>query len=186
MLFSSIQLSDLRLIVSNDNIESLKLRVVMFQKNTVLKEVIIKNSSINAVSLGVVKKKVKQLTHAERKLKTAGDFKPVHLLQILGGSLDVDPILNAINGRTKKIKKEIQIEKKEAGLSYLNDFFLKYLQSNFKLSNESINRIFYYAIEDQNVQIMINSKENEKINFFLLECLNILDNEQKLTYIDKE
>ena len=80
----------------------------IFDQVNILDEVFIaSNSEFNAVSLGILKKEIKPLTPYERQLYTAGDFKPVHLLSILTGSLNVDPIINAITGRTKRLKKYI-------------------------------------------------------------------------------
>ena len=66
--------------------------------------------------MGIIPYGQKKYTPAERKLKTAGDFKPIHLLGLLGGAFALDPIINKINGRTKKLKKEIKVEGKETYL----------------------------------------------------------------------
>lgn len=179
LLFTSIQLIDLKLVLSPKDFEATKLEVVMVEKNTLLKEVIVtKHPNIDAVSLGIIPKKIKKLTHAERKLITAGDFKPIHLLALLGGSLEVDPILNAINGRTKKLKREIEIEKKEANLLLLENKFYNYLKKDLQLSDNTIKKIFYLAIEDKNIQVLIQNKEDEKLKFSLLDYANTVQADQ--------
>lgn len=50
-------------------------------------------------------------TQMERRLYT-GDFKPIDLLGLLGGSVNVDAILNSINGRTAMTKKLMNWKRK--------------------------------------------------------------------------
>ena len=96
----------------------------MTAKSIDLKEVIInEHPEITAENIGVIPYGQKKYTPAERKLYTAGDFKPIHLLGLLGGTLAVDPIINKINGKSKKLKKEIEVEKKESYLKQLDNLF---------------------------------------------------------------
>ena len=129
LVFSANHLDYMRKIIETSDYYSAVLQIEMTSKINELDEVEVKNySHLNAESLGITNG-VKTYTPAERKLKTAGDFKPIHLLGILGGSLPVDPILNAINGRTKRLKEEIKIEKKEICVSLL--FFKTAINASF-------------------------------------------------------
>jgi hypothetical protein len=75
-----------------------------------LDEVVIRRyNNINAVSLGLFSKP--KIIYASRKLRTAGDFKPIMLLGLIS-SMPLDPLINKINGRTKRLKKEVILEKK--------------------------------------------------------------------------
>jgi len=125
------------------------------------------NSEFNAVSLGILKKEIKPLTPYERQLYTAGDFKPVHLLSILTGSLNVDPIINAITGRTKRLKKYIQIEKKERNLMFLEDHFMVYLDENLEIKEELIGRFLGYLVENEKLQPLIDSEDLGALHFFI-------------------
>lgn len=59
----------------------------IFTQINKLDDVYIKEKSeFNAVSLGIISKEIKPLSVNERRLYTAGDFKPIHLLSLLGGS----------------------------------------------------------------------------------------------------
>lgn len=88
------------------------LKKSIFEQVNILEEVFIQSKSeFTALSLGIIQKEIKPPSPYERQLYTAGDFKPIHLLSLLGGSLQVDPIINAISGRTKRLKKYIQFEK---------------------------------------------------------------------------
>ena len=101
LVFSSVNLEYYRRIIEDEDLKAEVLIIKMTAKITELEEVIVnKHPEINAVSLGISPKGIVHRTQMERRLYTAGDFKPIHLLGLLGGSLQVDPILNAINGRT--------------------------------------------------------------------------------------
>lgn len=159
-------------IIGNNEIMSSYERIYMEENSIKLKEIIIDNNpKINAVSLGIIPNERKKLSPNERKLKTAGDFKPIHLLSILGGQLKIDPILNAINGRTKQLKKNIQVEKKEKMLNYLRLNYHNYIVENLKLPNEEISQFYYYVIELEGTEENINSNNDLKIKFFLSNAL---------------
>lgn len=160
-------------IIGNNEIISSYGRIYMEENPIKLKEIIIDNNpKINAVSLGIIPNERKKLSPNERKLKTAGDFKPIHLLSILGGQLKIDPILNAINGRTKQLKKNIQVEKKEKMLNFLRLNYHNYIIENLKLSNEEeISQFYYYLIELESTEENINSNNDLKIKFFLSNAL---------------
>lgn len=150
----------------------------MIPKSNELKEVIVtKRPEISAVSLGISPKGIKQYTPAERKLKTAGDFKPIHLLGLLGGSLEVDPILNAISGRTTMLKKELEIEKKELLLKQLNyTFDENYFINRLKTPSEHIKGFGYYIVENEKFTTALKSK-NKAMTKFLIGELAIEYNE---------
>lgn len=140
----------------------------IFGRVNKLNEVYIKpKSEFNAVSLGIIKEEIKPLSVYERRLYTAGDFKPIHLLNILGGSLAVDPIINAINGRTKKMKKHIEIERKESNLIFLEDYFLKYMTENLHIEDSIRGRFLTYLIANQNLQNFIDRKAFGELHFLI-------------------
>jgi hypothetical protein len=170
LVFTSVNLEYYRKIIEQEDLKSEVIIIKMISKTTELKEVIVnKHPELNAVSLGISPKGIKHRTPMERKLYTAGDFKPIHLLGILGGSLAVDPILNAINGRTAMIKKEIEVEKKERLLAiidalYKNDYFAKTL----KIPTDYIKGFQYYCIEDKIFEEVLKSKNKTKIELLIV------------------
>lgn len=171
LLFSAVQFKGNRVVVSKENFEKgfLVVRLEVFLKY--LDEVQIKeNERINALALGIVSKTPTKYSPAERKLKTAGDFKPIQLLGILGGTLPVDPILNAINGKTKRLKKEIKVEKKEAALNKLNnlDEFNTYL-SQLQVSDETVEIFKYYIVEDERLIAALIAKNIPLSKFIISE-----------------
>lgn len=169
IVFSSVNLEYHHKIIEEEDLKSDILVIKMTAKVTELKEVIVKQPDINAVSLGISPKGIKKYTPAERRLKTAGDFKPIHLLSILGGSLAVDPILNAISGRTAMLKKELEVEKKERLLVifealYNEDYFHKVL----KVPKDYIKGFQYYCIEDLNFAEVLKTKNRTKIELLMV------------------
>lgn len=185
LVLSAVNLETKRKTISQENLKSEMISIKMAVKTNHLKEVTVnENSSINAVSLGILQKEAKKYTPAERKLKTAGDFKPIDLLGILGGALAVDPILNAINGRTKRLKKEIVVEKNERLLMKLDGYYEEeYYTEVLKIPKEYIKGFQYYLIEDIDFADALNAK-NKTMTLFLVKKLassynEIIQQEQK-------
>jgi hypothetical protein len=128
-----------------------------------------KHPEINAVSLGISPKGIIHRTQMERRLYTAGDFKPIDLLGLLGGSLEVDPILNAINGRTAMTKKLIKLEKKISLLEKTNLLFEdEYYVNNLKIPSEYVKGFKYYIVENDGFTIILKSKNKTKIEFAIV------------------
>ncbi|OIQ22553.1 MAG: hypothetical protein BM557_00775 [Flavobacterium sp. MedPE-SWcel] len=107
-----------------------------------------KNRVIDEVSLGLVPADQKQYTAAEKRLFTA-----------TSGILE--PLINAITGRTKMLKKALEIEKKRM---LLED--IQYLYSDeevieeFKVPREYVDGLWYYVVED--TEFIIAFKNNDE------------------------
>lgn len=169
LLFSRIGSADLIKILHKADVESNLLEIKMNKLINELQEVKIQNTQeINAVSLGIIPKEIKPLTTNERRLQTAGDFKWIHLLGILGGNLEIDPILNAINGRTKQLKRNILIEQKLKNIAVLEGY-TTYLQEEINLTKVQAQRIISLAGEEESVQQVIESNNPDRIKFYLLD-----------------
>ena len=50
---------------------------------------------------------------------------------------------------------------------FLENNYYNYLNKDLKTLDEDIKKIFYYAIEEENIQILIDNKDTEKIKFLL-------------------
>lgn len=169
LVFSSSNLEIHRKLIEEEDLKLEFLTIKMFDKINQLNEVVVnKHPEINAVSMGIVPDKVKHLTQMERKLYTAGDFKPIHLLGLLGGSLEVDPILNAINGRTKSIKKMIEVEKKSSLLNQIEFLFEEeYYIKKLYIPKEYIKGFQYYCVKDEKNSSILKSKNKMNIEFLM-------------------
>ena len=184
LVFSASHLDYMRKIVETSDYNSDQITVDMTSKINQLDEVEVKNySHINAESLGITNG-VKTYTPAERKLQTAGDFKPIHLLGILGGSLPLDPILNAINGRTKRLKEEIKIEKKEQYLSKLDVLYdADFYTQKLKINADFVDGFKYYLLENDSFIATLDKSNDVEIIFSMsqlsAEYNNLISDEKK-------
>lgn len=184
LVFSSVNLEYYRKIIEIEDLKPETLIIKMTPKITELKEVIInKHPEINAVALRISPKGIIHRTQMERKLYTAGDFKPIHLLGLLGGHLEVDPLINAINGRTKMIKKELEVERKERLFVLLGSLFDdSYFTKTLKIPVDYIKGFQYYCIEDKLLAEVLKTKNKTNIEFLLIPIANkyneIISNEK--------
>ena len=171
LLITSLNLEIKRKLIEEEDLEVDIINIKMIPKMTELKQVNInENAHLTAESLGIVPKDQKKYTPAERKLKTAGDFKPIHLLGLLGGSLAIDPILNAINGRTKQLKKQVAVEKKEHLLVKLdNQFKDNYYIDTLNIPKDYIDGFKYYLIENDDFVAVFLLNDKSKTAFKMSE-----------------
>lgn len=169
LLFSHVAMYDLIKFVDSNDVLKSPLLINMKSRTNELEEVTVTDvSRINAVSLGIIPKEIKSLTLNERRLQTAGDFKWIHLLGLLGGNLQVDPILNAINGRTKKLKRNILIEKKIQNIAILEGH-RDYIKNSMDLTDQQMGRLISLAVEEEKIQLVIDSNNDGQVQIFLLD-----------------
>ena len=108
--------------VSKDDILKKLVTVVVHAKVIPLEMVEIKTyPHINAVDLGILDKPAKKYTPAERRLRTAGDFRWYYPLLIPLGGMPLDGLMNAISGRTAMLKKELEVERNELTIKKIED-----------------------------------------------------------------
>lgn len=172
LVFSSIQFRENRVLLTNENFTDLnftvKLSLVMHQ----LQEVIIKRyDNINAVALGIVSSNQKTYTESERKLRTATALDATASVSgLAGGSISADPFLNFLSGRTKMLKKELAVEKKEFFMKLLENMFsLEHFVNILKIPNEYVKGFEYYAVENDKFTVILNSKNKTSTEFLLAE-----------------
>ena len=167
LVFSAVNIMGIRVVLKNNDFSNKLFFVRLKTKINHLEDVTI-NNQISAVSLGIVPKGVKKYTPAERRLKNAGDFKPIHLVGLLGGTLPIEPIINAITGKTDRLKKELVVERKEKLLLKLNDFYTEeYYTNSLKIPKENVKGFQILALD--NVKIIQSIMNNNKtMTSFLL------------------
>jgi len=165
LVFSSINFDYVRKIIETDDYEKGEITIDLVEKPEQLEEVKITNySSINAVSLGILSKPAKEFTPAERRLETAGKFRPIQLIQIPFGGMPLDPLINKISGRRKKLEKELKIERKEMLIKKMdNDFSESFYLKNLKLKKEQIRAFQFYCAEDGTITKTLKSNNKTLI-----------------------
>lgn len=163
LILTSINFEYKRRIIEQQDLTNPVLTIEITPKVTQLNEVIVNPyPNITAEKLGIVPKGQKRYSPAERKLETAGDFKPIQLLSILGGSMPLDPVLNAINGRTSRLKDQLAIERKELLLEKIKARYSdEFLIGEMGIANENIGGFQYYIVDDSNFVEMFTQRKNE-------------------------
>ena len=167
--FSLINYEHLRKFINKQEFNLGSIAVNLTPKTIELDEVVInKHSNITAENLGIIPKDQVKLTTAERRLQTAGEFKPIMLLGLLGGSVPLDPLINAITGRTKMLKKDLAVERKEFLMVKLGNLFEdKYYVETLKIPEELIKGFQYYCIENPDFARSLKEK-NKTMTMFLI------------------
>lgn len=171
LVFSSPNYEYHRKIIEQADLSRSELTIVLQPRPHQLEEVQInKHPEINAVTLGIIPKPIKQPTPAERRLLAAGDFKWWHLIGIVGGRLPLEPIINAINGRTAMLKKEIIAERK----TYLREklqrmFNEQYFTRQLQIPPAHVNGFLFYAVENKKLEQLVRTENKVQISFLLTE-----------------
>jgi hypothetical protein len=172
LVFSAIHLEYARKSISKSDYASKSIIITMLPKTNELEEVVLTEyTKINAKDLGIINYTPKTLTPAQRRLYTAQ-------------SGILDPLLNWISGRTKGLKKELEVEKKERYLVLLNDMFdYNYFHETLKIPELYIEGFKYYIVEEEGVVSPLLTNNKEQTSFILtklaLEFNEFLKDEEK-------
>ena len=172
LVFSAVHLNYWRKSISANDLKNGKIEIIMIPKVSELDEVeVTEYTKINAQDLGIINYKPVSYTPAERRVRTATT-----------GLLD--PLLNWISGRTKRLKKDIGIEKKEFMIIWLDDNFeAAVFTDTFKIPKEYAEGFKFYVVEDIDLAQAIQAKNKTRVTFLLGELaqdfLNFLNNEEK-------
>lgn len=168
LMFTAVQLKPKTIVVEKEDFDYLPYPVRMLLKITELNEIIVEKSNIDAVSLGIVPYKVKKFTPAERRYYTATTG---------SGILPIDPIINAITGRTKMLKKEIQVEKYMMIQAKLGNMFeAEHLMQEFNIPEDYLEGFVFFVSEKPKVMDAVKAK-NKTLTLFLLGELAVEFNE---------
>lgn len=166
--FASPNFNFARKTIDQSDYNQSKITVVMTSKPIILDEVEIK--TYNAVDLAILQKPAKNYTPAERRLQTAGDFKPIHLLAIIGGGMPLDPVFNAINGKTKRLKKEIKLEQSFNRLAQFQIFFPKEdLIKHLIIDPDKVVEFTYFVLDETEFKTLLDNRDKNKMLFYLIQ-----------------
>lgn len=179
--FSAVQYKLQTVIVSSKNITEKTLSVLMVEQVNELPEALIgftltgdlskdvANSdakpTINFYDVGIPGYKGKPKTKSERLLYEAGEFKPKMLLGLLMGSVPLNPILNGISGRTKELKKRVELETNEVLMYALKGRLSETFFNSNPLKEELRMDFFYFCSEDENFTKRCQNSDLEALVF---------------------
>ncbi|WP_329805366.1 hypothetical protein [Flavobacterium facile] len=164
IMFSAIHLVGKKHIVTKKDFGSNLLFIKLDIYTRHIKEIMVTNADdITAESLGLVPKGQKKYTPAERRVKTAGDWSGTG---IDGALLSLDPLINAITGRTKQLKAELEVERKEFLQSKINaNFDSEFIMNQLHIPEEYIEGYVFYIVEDAELKAAAKAKNKTLINF---------------------
>lgn len=168
--FTHVALKDITFLIEKTHLDQ-KPFTFDIHKNMIIEldEVELKHySKITAESVGLTTKKMEKLTMNEKRLIVADDFKPKHLLGIFGGSLPIDPIINKISGRTKRIKKHIELDRKMENIQFLKTHYSDYM-IELGLTEEDIGGFLFYLVDQESFQELITQNHEGRLKFFISE-----------------
>ena len=114
---------------------------------------------ITAQSLGIIQHTPKKRTFTEKRLYTASS----------GSIFNLFGLVNKITGRTKMLKQAIANEKNMAVASYIQNYMGDFLKKELKISDEEVRFLSYYVMEEPEIHRLVYSRENEHLQFTLLE-----------------
>lgn len=167
LMFSSPEFKGKQLILTADDFKLPLFFVRLDALIHELDEVIIdKYDNINAVSLGILQAPAKSYTPAGRKLKTASSFSGEYGKTAVG----LDPIFNALSGRTAMLRKEVEVEKKEFLIRRIEEWFDEsYFRDQLKIPAEYVKGFMFYIAENNRFASALNSKNKTSASFLLAQ-----------------
>lgn len=165
LIFSAVNLETKRITVNQLHLTQKELLVKMNTSILPLEEVKVnENSGITAENLRIIPRGQKKYTPAERRL---------HEATTGSGIVPLNPILNAISGRTKMLKKELRVEKKERLLLQLDGWFEDdFYENTLKISENYVRGFHHFVIEDTDFVRALKAK-NKTLTKFLAKQLAI-------------
>jgi hypothetical protein len=184
LLFSAVQFKRKTLVVTAAMLQSTTVFVPLEEFVNELDEVVVRpydlsgdlgrdmqnmdtGQIVSASTLGLPNADVKPLMQSERQLQqaTAGKFHPFMLL-----NPPIDPLLNAISGRTKMLKKRVARDKKYLRTEAARDQFADSLfVAQLKIPEEKIDDFMYFCEVDQAFDSLVKSDDTMALWSFLLK-----------------
>ncbi len=122
---------------------------------------------VSAEALGLPNAHQKIPTQSERKLQQA-TFGKFNVGMILSPPLD--PLINAITGRTKMLKNRVKVDKTYARTQRVQDFYVDSIfMSDLKIPYEKIDDFMYFCEVDDLFQKTVDTYDKLKIWDFLIQ-----------------
>ena len=184
LVFSAVNLNYWRKSIRESDIKNGYFEVEMTSKEEKLDEVIVTEyTKINAQDLRIIDYKPRVYTPAERRLRTAEEFKWYSPLLIPFGGMSVDGLINEISGRTAMLKKEVQVEIKEKRFKKITYLYNEeFFSQSLKIPPEYVGGFKYYAIHDEEFIALMNINQKTAMEFRLAtlatEFLNFLETDE--------
>lgn len=124
--------------VTQNEVDNKFIQLYMVENTETLEEVTVQEQKITAVSLGIIDHEIKPMTKSERAYAAGSKFKWFYPLLIPVGGMPFDPILNAISGRTRKIKQRLEIDKEKVVIDELYEKFYVFSTLELKVPEDDV------------------------------------------------
>ena len=172
LIFSAVQFKRKFLVINNDMLQSLSIVVPMEEFVNELDEVVLRpfdlsgdlsrdmgqlgtGSVTTASTLGLPNAYVKPVTQAERKLFEATSG---------GSGIPLNPLINALTGRTKYLKKVLATEKQYARTDRVREFYADSLfVQELKIPKTRIDDFMFYCEVDYAFNQVVDTRDRLKI-----------------------
>jgi len=127
------------------------------------------NLPINFYDVGITGYKGKIATQAERRLSEASNFNPTAggSLGGFGGSLSATAIINAISGRTKQLRNQVELEEKDDLMQSIKGRLAKDFFASNPMEEGLKMDFFYFCSDDDNFIKYCKNQTDFKILIFL-------------------
>ena len=189
ILFSGISYHPKEIIISKLIITSKQLPVYLEELVNVLDEVVVgkiltgdlssdlANSGVERAvdffDLGIPGYTGKPLTQSERRLKEASDL-DLSVGGSMGGGgvgMSLNPIMNAISGRTKKLKEHVKLERIDVCLNKVKSNLSDMLFEEYPLEERYRTEFFYFCSDDEQFASLCKINNDLRTFEFLVEKL---------------
>ncbi|MBE0392798.1 hypothetical protein BJQ96_02655 [Flavobacterium sp. PL0002] len=95
------------------------------------------------------------------------------LLGLLAGSMPLDPLINKINGRTKRVKKQIVAEKKGSNIEKLSGYYSESFYVNeLGICTQYVSGFKVYVIENNTFAKELEKGETAMLRFMIIDLAN--------------
>ena len=123
---------------------------------------------VSAEALGLPNADVKIITQSERKLHEADSGKFFYYY-VVGAAVNINKILNRISGRTKMLKKRVEIDRRYAQTQRVQDAFVDSLFiDSLKIPSDSFSDFMYFCEVDADFEAVVQTDDQLKIWEFLI------------------
>ncbi|WP_417363217.1 hypothetical protein [Galbibacter sp.] len=152
LFIASVEFNNFHKIVSKADIEQGYIEVYFKDDVIVLDEVILNH---NTLSYGrFTSNNPKTYTPAEARLKAATkiyykDTISKYAYEEPAIRLALDPLINLISGRTKRLKKELKVEQSDIIVSFLHTYYRRFILEELKVP-KTYYHLFCYYVSDNN------------------------------------
>ena len=194
LIVSSIQNKLKTLVIEIKHVLTKKITVTLEEQINQLDEVVVGNmltgdllkdvnnvegEPVTAASLGIPSYQGPLMTQSERRLYDADRGKMIPSFG-LATAVNLHKLLNKVSGRTKKLKKIVQIEHKEEFMFQIKARLSENLFKDNPLHEDYIMDYFYFVSDDKDFITICKRKSDLEILVFLKEKLKQYKSNQEL------